>query len=326
VAAAGLTGVLLVGGASRRFGTPKALAELGGETLAARAWRLLGETCDERIAVGKPSDELELPFDVVDDGTDVRAPIAGLVQALRIAHHDLVVAVPVDVPLLRAEDVRALAAAARDAAVPPSGPLPGAYRKAALPALERALRAGELALHRAVAELDVAVVDIPPVRLANVNTPEELAQLAEPRIVPLAPEHGDGLRAFVVSALGEFGFSEDAEYDTDLQDPASAYAAAWVVEVAGEVAGSVVLLETAKDELLLRRMYLAEGLRGRGLGRALLERALAWARERGYRYVHLDTTDAMVAARALYESAGFREVGAGVPREGRCRIVYRLAL
>jgi len=42
--------------------------------------------------------------------------------------------------------------------------------------------------------------------------------------------------------------------------------------------------------------------------------------------VHLDTTDAMVAARALYESAGFREVGEGVPREGRCRIVYRLAL
>ena len=73
-------------------------------------------------------------------------------------------------------------------------------------------------------------------------------------------------------------------------------------------------------------MYVAEDARGRGLGRALLDRALAWAREHGYRYVHLDTTDAMVAARALYESAGFRAVGEGVPREGRCRIVYRLAL
>jgi len=52
VADRGLTGVLLVGGASARFGSPKALALLGGETLAERAWRLLGEACNERIAGG----------------------------------------------------------------------------------------------------------------------------------------------------------------------------------------------------------------------------------------------------------------------------------
>jgi molybdopterin-guanine dinucleotide biosynthesis protein A len=53
---------LLVGGASTRFGSPKALALVDGETLAARAWRLLGDACDERIAVGKLADRLELPF------------------------------------------------------------------------------------------------------------------------------------------------------------------------------------------------------------------------------------------------------------------------
>jgi molybdopterin-guanine dinucleotide biosynthesis protein A/GNAT superfamily N-acetyltransferase len=326
LAPAGLSGVLLVGGASRRFGAPKALATLDRETLAERAWRLLGDACDERLAVGKLTDALELPFEVVDDGSEVRAPLAGLVRALYVARYDIVFALPVDVPLLRAEDVRALASACRDAAVPPTGPLPGAYRKRVLPALERALTRGELALHGTLGALDVAVVDIDPDRLVNVNAREDLNRLAEPRIVPLSREHADRFRAFVVSALGEFGFTEDGEYDTDLQDPANAYAAAWVVELAGEVVGSVVLLETAQDELLLRRMYLAERLRGRGLGRALLERALAWAREHRYRYVHLDTTDAMAAARALYESAGFREVGAGVPREGRCRIVYRLTL
>ena len=72
-----LTGILLVGGASRRFGSPKALARFDGETLAERAWRMLGEACDERIAVGKAADGLALPFPLVDDGTDVRAPIAG---------------------------------------------------------------------------------------------------------------------------------------------------------------------------------------------------------------------------------------------------------
>ena len=75
-----LTGILLVGGASTRFGSPKALARIGDETLAERLWRVLGEACEERLAVGKAG-ELELPFDVLDDGADVRAPIAGLVAA-----------------------------------------------------------------------------------------------------------------------------------------------------------------------------------------------------------------------------------------------------
>jgi molybdopterin-guanine dinucleotide biosynthesis protein A len=48
----GATGVLLLGGLSRRFGSVKALAPLGAETLAERAWRILGEAFSERLAVG----------------------------------------------------------------------------------------------------------------------------------------------------------------------------------------------------------------------------------------------------------------------------------
>jgi molybdopterin-guanine dinucleotide biosynthesis protein A len=179
MAARELTGVLLVGGASRRFASPKALARLDGETLAERAWRLLGEACDERLAVGKESDDLDLPFPLLDDGTDVRAPIAGLVAGLRAATHDVIVAIPVDTPLLRAGDLHALAEACRDAAVPRSGPLPGAYRKTALPILERRLAADELALRDALTELDVRVVDLPAARLANVNAPADLDALRQ---------------------------------------------------------------------------------------------------------------------------------------------------
>jgi molybdenum cofactor guanylyltransferase len=169
-----LTGVLLVGGRSTRFGSPKALALLDGETLAERAWRLLGETCDERIAVGKRADALALPFDVLDDGTDVRAPIAGVVAGLRAAQHELVVVVPVDTPRLTCAALEELAASCRDVAVPPTGPLPGAYRRSALPALERALAAGRLSLRDAIAELDVAVVDLDTSLLVNVNTPHDV--------------------------------------------------------------------------------------------------------------------------------------------------------
>jgi molybdenum cofactor guanylyltransferase len=172
-----LTGVLLVGGASTRYGSPKALAVVGGETLADRAWRLLGETCDERIAVGKRADALTLPFDVLDDGTEVRAPIAGVVAGLRAARNEVVLVLPVDVPLLTAEAVRELARACRDVAVPPTGPLPGAYRRSALPALERALDTGLLALREAIRELDVATVGIDDSLLVNVNTPADVRRL-----------------------------------------------------------------------------------------------------------------------------------------------------
>ena len=172
-----LTGVLLVGGASVRFGSPKALAQLGTETLAERAWRLLGEACEERIAVGKRADGLELPFDVLDDGTEVRAPLAGIVAGLRAARNDVVVVIPVDTPLLTKAALHDLADACRDVAVPPSGPLPGAYRRSTLPVLERALLAGRLAVREAIAGLDVAVVDLEPRLLTNVNTADDVRRL-----------------------------------------------------------------------------------------------------------------------------------------------------
>jgi molybdopterin-guanine dinucleotide biosynthesis protein A len=177
VADPSLTGVLLVGGASRRFGAPKALARLGDETLAARVWRTLGECCGERIAVGKRGDRLELPFPIVDDGTDVRAPLAGIVAGLTRASNAVCVFCPVDSPLVSARALRALAAACADAAIPQTGPLPGAYRKSALPVLERRLAEGKFALRDALEELDTRVVELDPAQLVNVNTPADLGAL-----------------------------------------------------------------------------------------------------------------------------------------------------
>ena len=172
-----LTGVLLVGGASTRFGSPKALARLGDETLAERAWRVLGEACDERLAVGKRRDGLELPFAIVDDGTETRAALAGIVAGLRAARTELAVVLPVDTPLVTAELLRTLAAACGDAAVTQMGPLPAALRRTALPVLERRLLAGELALHEALDELGAVQVDIDARLLVNVNTADELRRL-----------------------------------------------------------------------------------------------------------------------------------------------------
>jgi molybdopterin-guanine dinucleotide biosynthesis protein A len=168
-----VTGVLLVGGASERFGSPKAPASFRGETLAARAWRTLGEVCDEALAVGKHADELELPFPVLDDESEERAPVFGVIAGLRAARHDTCIVLPVDCPLVTPELLRALVDAA---AVPQTGPLPGAYSRAMLLELEARVDRGELSLRG----VNPNVLEVDESLLLNVNTPNDLvAALAE---------------------------------------------------------------------------------------------------------------------------------------------------
>jgi len=163
VANRGLTGILLVGGQSRRFGSPKELAEYRGETLREHAWRLLGEACDERIAVGRGG--------LQDPGT---GPVAAIAAGLRAATHELAVVVPVDMPLLTAEALHALADVCRDAAISQAGPLPCAIRRTALPELEH----GERRLRSVLEQLDTVVVTLADDMLANVNEPRDLDRLA----------------------------------------------------------------------------------------------------------------------------------------------------
>ena len=164
-----LTGIVLVGGASARFGSPKALAAFRGEPLHERARRLLGEACEEVLLVGKRADGL--PFDVLDDGAASRAPVHGVVAGLRAAQHDVAVVLPVDVPLVTPGALRALGEAV---AVPsPSIPLPGAYPRGLLPVLERRVAAGELSLRG----VNRATLALPEELLDDVDTPESLARL-----------------------------------------------------------------------------------------------------------------------------------------------------
>jgi molybdopterin-guanine dinucleotide biosynthesis protein A len=190
-----LTGVVLVGGASERFGSPKALARLRGESLADRARRLLGEACHEVIAVGKEADCL--PFAVIDDGTSSRAPVHGVIAGLRAAGNDVAVVVPVDVPLVTPGALRALGEAG---AVPsPRIPLPGAYPRSLLPALEERVARDVLSL-RGVNE---ATLRLPEPLLLDVDTPEALADLERPGHVVVIG--GTGMLAGATRSLAERG-------------------------------------------------------------------------------------------------------------------------
>jgi GNAT superfamily N-acetyltransferase len=74
-------------------------------------------------------------------------------------------------------------------------------------------------------------------------------------------------------------------------------------------------LYTGALDAYLEELYVVPERRGHGLGRALLEAAMENARERGAAHIDLGTSEDDVAARALYESAGFtnREGGPDGP-------------
>ena len=172
----GVTGILLVGGASRRYGSPKALARFEGDTLAERAYRLLGTACECVIAVGKTADELPLPFPLVDDRSDIRAAMVGLCAGLRAATTDLCLVLPVDLPHMTSDALLLLTDGAEgvDAAVPQTGPLPGVYHRSILPVVEERIGSHDFALHRLLGGLRTRVVELDESLLRNVNEPSDL--------------------------------------------------------------------------------------------------------------------------------------------------------
>jgi ribosomal protein S18 acetylase RimI-like enzyme len=83
------------------------------------------------------------------------------------------------------------------------------------------------------------------------------------------------------------------------------------VLLAGEGPDGIALLRfrpaiwSAGLEAHLQELYVVPPLRGRGIGRALLEAAIELSRERGADGIDLNTGETDTAARTLYESMGF---------------------
>jgi ribosomal protein S18 acetylase RimI-like enzyme len=76
----------------------------------------------------------------------------------------------------------------------------------------------------------------------------------------------------------------------------------------GEIAGCGALKELSPGVAELTRVYVRPAFRGKGLGKAIVERTLASANEGGYAEVRLETAIFMTDAQALYRSLGFQLV------------------
>lgn len=153
-------------------------------------------------------------------------------------------------------------------------------------------------------------------------------ETAWPRLRLATNADCDPVRNMVFAVLAEYGLAPDPGCtDADLRDIERAYLARGGVfyvleEQDGSIIGSYGLYPIADCGLQiadssrkasvqsavtceLRKMYLHRDHRGKGLGRRLLEHALAEARRLGFRTVTLETASILKEAVRLYERYGF---------------------
>jgi len=169
-----ITGIVLAGGRSRRFGSDKLVAAYGGRPLLHLPIEVLASICDEVIVAVAPGKaptvpKIDVPIRVAYDAKEGEGPLAGLLAALRLTWTPLAMVVGGDMPELKdrvlvgmqrviegREDLEAVVLS--DAKGP--SPLPVVLHVA--PARREAIKlmkAGSAGLRDLLLELQVAAID-----------------------------------------------------------------------------------------------------------------------------------------------------------------------
>ncbi|MGK5681587.1 GNAT family N-acetyltransferase [Actinoplanes sp. URMC 104] len=121
---------------------------------------------------------------------------------------------------------------------------------------------------------------------------------------------------WVVQAHGEL-YAAECGWDTSFEalvarivadyaashDPARE--AAWIAELDGKRVGCVLCVDGGDGTAVLRVLLVHPDARGHGVGGALVDACLGFARAAGYRRMRLWTTEVQASARKIYLARGF---------------------
>ena len=138
------------------------------------------------------------------------------------------------------------------------------------------------------------------------------------------------IEELVFGILESYGLALDRDgTDRDLADIESNYLSrGGVFEVieneSGKIVETIGLYPLDEKTIELRKMYFDASIRGRGLGKEMLQKMIIEAKELGYLRIYLETASVLEQAVHLYEGAGFTAVD--VKHTPRCDQAYVLEL
>lgn len=125
-------------------------------------------------------------------------------------------------------------------------------------------------------------------------------------------EDSSGVRNLILNILSkEYPFDKSAYSDSDLNKIGETYGgnmdSFFVVEESKKIVGTVGVKEETPSEALLRRLFVDSGHRKKGYGASLLNKAIEFCKDKGYKKVYFRCTDRMSDAMRLCVKKGFKE-------------------
>ena len=131
---------------------------------------------------------------------------------------------------------------------------------------------------------------------------------------PADPRVAAAIRAYARDLADTIGFPLDSVHLDDLDDYRRPGGVFVIVEAGTDVVGCAAIrtiaLPDGREAAEIKRMWLHQDLRGRGIGKALLIHLHREARAMGHTRAVLDSRRELQPAMRLYSSAGYREIDA----------------
>lgn len=164
-------------------------------------------------------------------------------------------------------------------------------------------------------------------------TTQKSSKLSSINIRKIKAQDNQSVKSIIHTVMPEFGASGEgfAIHDPEVEHMYQAYDKKahvyFVAEDQSKILGGagIAPLKGAEGSICeLQKMYLLSEARGFGLGRALIEACLSFAKEHGFRKCYIETTNQMHKAQKLYEQYGFDRINNQLGHTGHfgCDVFY----